>query len=239
MLGETSANRRVQVPHHAVYINLDRRPDRHISIEHQLRLVGLKAKRISAVEGDKQDLQGCWDHGEKQCAGQIGCQMSHIRALEYAISQDWEHVAVFEDDFEWSERVDPKYVMKALDRVHRLHPDWDLIAISLNLLNYSFILPEEIIQISETATARVSQIREAQTTHGYIVRKRFLPKVLDAFQNCDLKLDYMTAIDTCWKALQGAYKWYALVPQLGVQAVGYSDIEKQKVDYMNELNVAA
>ena len=109
----------------------------------------------------------------------------------------------------------------------------------MNLLNYSFILPEEIIEISETATARVSRIRKAQTTHGYIVRNRFLPKVLDAFQNCDLKLDYVTAIDTCWHALQRTYKWYALVPQLGVQAAGYSDIEKKKVDYVNKLNIAA
>ena len=69
---------------HAFYINLESRPDRREHVERQLSLVGVKnAQRFNAI---------------KLPNGAIGCSMSHLKCLETALANDWEHVLIVEDD---------------------------------------------------------------------------------------------------------------------------------------------
>ena len=84
---------------HAVFINRDARTDRRAQIESTLERARIRATRIDAVEvfTDESVLSSCWDGGSYKCAGQVGCQRSHLKALTYAMLNQWEHVAVFED----------------------------------------------------------------------------------------------------------------------------------------------
>jgi len=220
---------------HCVYINLDRRPDRKEQVEKQLKRAGLNCIRIPAVDISANDtvaLEGCWDGGLRQCPGKIGCQRSHVAALSYAQRHQWEHVAVFEDDFEWFPAVEPSRVQRIIRRVQSLHDDWSVIILSANVAVHELIQPEEriITQKSPSTTSKVTLVKDAQTTHGYMVRGRYIGTVLEAFATCDVKAGPSAAIDSCWKSLQTEH-WYGFVPNLGTQAPGYSDVEKEVVNY--------
>ena len=68
-----------------IYINLDRRTDRRESIEKVLE--GFSYRRLSASL-HKYPF--------------VGCVLSHIRALQLAIAENWESVLIMEDDMQWN-----------------------------------------------------------------------------------------------------------------------------------------
>ena len=86
-------------------------------------------------------------------------------------------------------------------------------------------------KVGPTRSVELARLNTAQTTGGYILSKRAIRKVLDAFsvEKCDVKKDYSTAIDQCWKPYMRVSKWFAFSPQLGGQRSGTSDIEHRKV----------
>lgn len=221
---------------HALYINLERRLDRKNSIERQLSSADIPFHAVQAVDvsNDAALLRKCWGNSSidlGRCAGQIGCKYSHIEALERAVLLSWETVAIFEDDFVWNNHTNPKLVQGAIRQIIQAVGNWDVIAISLNIIKHEPLINVSDIRIGENQWASVTKIYDAQTTHGYFVRRGYISKILRAFENCDVQRGYWTAIDTCWKSLQRADNWFGLDPQLGTQAPGFSDIEKQSVAY--------
>jgi len=81
----------------SLYINLQKRNDRKIHIENQLKDFK-NVTRIEAVETDD---------------GYKGCVQSHIKALQHAKEQGWDQVLIFEDDFEWVNK--DKFVYPEID----------------------------------------------------------------------------------------------------------------------------
>jgi len=218
---------------HSLYINLDRRKDRRSRIESELRKAQISAERIEAVEVDPSDtvLKGCWDtNATNTCAGQLGCKLSHVKALEYAAHKNWSHVAIFEDDFQWVEVIDPMRVLQIISNIQAKKPDWDVIVISLKILEKE-IIESQAEQIGQNLTADLIQITKAQTTHGYLVHSLMYPVLIETFRNCDVRSSYVTAIDTCWQPIQKLTKWYGIFPQLGTQGSSFSDIEGFPVSY--------
>lgn len=214
----------------ALYINLDRRTDRSARIHRVLNNANIRHERLIAVEVSHQPgVDECW--GNAYCAGQIGCQLSHMRGLKYAMWRGLTHIFIFEDDFDWLPSVDPNYVLPAISRVTLNIRDWDLIAISLNLLKYKAVRGGLKVDVSAAKTSEVVKIVEAQATQAYLVRAAYVPKLYEAFRNCDILSDPLVAIDTCWKDLQRTGNWYGFMPQLGKQTSGYSDIENRNVQY--------
>jgi GR25 family glycosyltransferase involved in LPS biosynthesis len=219
---------------HSLYINLGHRNDRRSRIEGELRSARISAERIEAVEIDLADpfLKGCWDtNATAKCAGQLGCTLSHIKALEYAAHKNWSHVAIFEDDFQWAEGVEPMRVLQSIGNIQAHKPDWDIIAIALNILEKENVFGRHAVQIGTNLTADLIQISKAQTTGGYIVHSRMYPILIETFRNCDVRSSYITMLDTCWQPIQKLTKWYGLSPQLGTQGPSFSDIEFKDVAY--------
>ena len=68
---------------HALYINLDSRPDRKKHVEGQLSIVGIQAERFTAIRLEN---------------GALGCSMSHLKCLEIAKANNWPHILIIEDD---------------------------------------------------------------------------------------------------------------------------------------------
>ena len=67
-----------------IYINLDKRTDRNEQILGELKYFTTRYNRLSATQNQK---------------GYLGCSMSHIRSLEYAINNNLDNMIVLEDDF--------------------------------------------------------------------------------------------------------------------------------------------
>lgn len=216
----------------AVYINRDSRVDRRLGLEEELAKAGLTAVRLPAVEvfNDTGRLSSCWDGGSRKCAGQIGCQLSHIEAIKLAMRSKWPRVAIFEDDFRWLNHTDPLLFLPVIQYLDKNFPHWDVFAISLNIIDQRSVWPPKSVQIGQVKS-KFTQIKKALTTHGYILQANMYALVLEAFETCDIRADLWTAIDTCWQHLQRSHKWYALAPQLGTQASDFSDIENHVVSY--------
>lgn len=213
-----------------VYINLLERTDRKSRIEAALEAATLDYRRIDGarVRADPTE-RACW--GNKYCASQVGCQLSHMRALRYAMEEGLSSVMVFEDDFEWLPHVDVGNIKEVFRNVQKEFKDWDVIALSLNVLKSTPTKPALKVHVGNGHTSNVVRIQEAQATHGYIVRGRYIAVIYDAFRSCDVLSAPLTAIDTCWKPLQKKGKWFALSPQVAKQARGFSDIEGVNVSY--------
>lgn len=88
------------------YINLRRAGERDRTLRQRLSELGLAATRIEAVDGAalpgdlpgfRQNLYG-WTHGRELRPGEIGCQLSHLRALETFYASAAEFALIFEDD---------------------------------------------------------------------------------------------------------------------------------------------
>lgn len=218
---------------HVLYLNLKRRHDRRVSIENQMRKANIQADRIEAVhvEHDDTALSSCWDPKRLlTCAGRLGCQRSHVKALEYAAEKEWPHVAIFEDDFVWADDVNPQLVLPSISQVQAWSPTWDVIAISLSISKFETI-PEKQVRVGVNKTSILTTISAAGATHGYMVRSHLYSTLIQIFSSCDVQSSLGAAIDVCWNSLQNRTKWYGLVPQLGKQAESYSDIEGRIVSY--------
>jgi hypothetical protein len=92
-----------------LYVNLDRRPERNSNIINELKRLDLKGKRISAIDGQnfsKED-QMYWmnrknfnslSRDPNKVFGRVGCYLSHLKLMKYALDNNIEPLLVLEDD---------------------------------------------------------------------------------------------------------------------------------------------
>ncbi|MEQ1943904.1 glycosyltransferase family 25 protein [Mesorhizobium sp. VNQ89] len=102
----------------ALYINLDRSPERRQWMEQQAASLGLALERIAAVDGAA--LDGI---PAKLSAGALACFHSHRMAWEIVANGDDRYVAIFEDDVHMSPDLpcflgDPSWIPEDADIVH-------------------------------------------------------------------------------------------------------------------------
>ena len=87
-----------------LYINLDHRQDRLLSIQQVLSYCPYPIHRIQGVKLGDEDLityQTIGDHKKISKAGIVGCVLSHKKCVEYLLSQDLqqdEYSLILEDD---------------------------------------------------------------------------------------------------------------------------------------------
>lgn len=216
------------------YINLAARTDRRYAVENQLIQTGMVLDRINAVDVRKNEsaLEGCWDKNELSlCAGKIGVKLSHLKALDAGEASGRDVVAIFEDDFAWLPHTDPKKVLDALSAVRDACPDWNVIALSMNIMKKERLYPNISLSIGPGIQSKIVKLTDAQAAHGYLIRTSYIPTLRANFEACEVHQHRNSAIDQCWKTLQLVDKWYGFEPQLGTQAPGYSDIENREVNY--------
>lgn len=88
-------------------INLDRAPERLARIASQMERLGLPFTRLPAVDARalSDEQRGALDeaayrrkHGMTPVLGELGCYLSHVRAMELFLATDAEFALVLEDD---------------------------------------------------------------------------------------------------------------------------------------------
>ena len=193
----------------AFYINLEHRTDRKEHVEKELEKIGIKATRFNAI---------------KMKNGAIGCSMSHLKILENAKKHKLDHVLIVEDDITF---LDSELFKNQINKFLEIHKNnWDVILLAGNNMP-----PYE--KIDDTCV----KVSRCQTTTGYLVNGHYI-NVLAAnikmgltnlLNKPDEKSKY--AIDKFWFVLQGASKWYLIIPLTVVQREDYSDIEQKVINY--------
>ena len=196
----------------SVYINLNRRSDRRLAFEEQMKGMNMSIPlRLEATE-DRENPQR-------------GCTMSHLRALRLAWENKYETVMIFEDDFKW--QVDQKYLQFASHRMHQMAKiGFDVIMLAGNLWidDRTDIDGEQTCMDERLANkfTRVTTYNAMQTT-GYIVHKRFYKELIDALEWSILRLKStgpllrnLFTIDQIWKQFQDEkHEWWMTCPRIG------------------------
>jgi glycosyl transferase family 25 len=193
---------------HAFYINLESRVDRKVHVEEQLNKIGINAIRFNAIK-----LQN----------GAIGCSMSHLKCLEIAKQNNWDHVLIIEDDILF---LNPELFKNQLNKFLKNHDNFDVVLIAGNNMP-----PYQKIDDSCVKVCR------CQTTTGYIVNKHYydtlITNIKEGIRNLIQKPDQhvLYAIDKYWFKLQEKDEWYLITPLSVTQREDYIDIEKRHTNY--------
>lgn len=191
------------------YINLDSRPDRKLHVELQLQNVGIyNSQRFNAIKMDN---------------GAIGCSMSHLKLIENAKKNNLEHILIVEDDILFT---NSDLFVNQLNKFLSNHKDFDMLLIAGNNLPPYTIIDDTCVQV-----------KQCQTTTGYLVKNHYYNKLIDNYRRGILHLlkepqnHCFYAIDKFWFNLQAIDKWYLIIPLSVTQREDYSNIENRKTNY--------
>ena len=193
---------------HVLYINLESRLDRHVHIKKELLKIGINGSRFNAI---------------KMNNGAIGCSMSHLKCIQMAKENDWDHVCILEDDIEF---LDPELFKRQLATFLQNHTNWDVLLLAGNNM-----LPYQ--PIDETCI----KVSNCQTTTGYIVQKHYYDALIENYKKSielfmkNQDKPHMYSIDRYWFLLQNKDKWFLIVPLSVIQREDYSDIQGRKTNF--------
>jgi GR25 family glycosyltransferase involved in LPS biosynthesis len=152
--------------------------------------------------------------------------MSHLKILENAKKNQFNHILIVEDDITF---LDPLLFKTQINNFFKLHNNnWDVILFAGNNMP-----PFEVID--DTCV----KVNRCQTTTGYLVNGHYINVLISNIKmglthlinNPDESFKY--AIDKFWFVLQNNSKWYLITPLTVVQREDYSDIEKRITNYQS------
>jgi len=193
---------------YSFYINLESRPDRKTHVEDQLKIIGIQSNRFNAI---------------KLSNGALGCSMSHLKCLEIAKENNWEHVLIVEDDIKF---LNPEVFKNQFNKFLSSHTEWDVVLIAGNNLPPHQVIDDTCVKVSQ-----------CQTTTGYIVKSHYYNTLIDNIRSGITNLIkepkhlFLYAIDKYWFKLQQNDEWYLITPLTVTQRPDYSDIEKRPTNY--------
>lgn len=193
---------------HSFYINLESRMDRKKMVEYELQKLGIEPNRFNAI---------------KLANGALGCSMSHLKCLETAKKNNWEHILIVEDDIKFT---NVPLFQKQLNAFLSKHTDWDVILIAGNNMPPYQVIDDTCVKVSR-----------CQTTTGYLVNSHYYDTLINNFKQGiqflmrEPEKHTIYAVDKYWFCLQEKDKWYLITPLTVVQEDGYSDIEKRMTNY--------
>ena len=195
---------------HVLYINLESRKDRRDSIISVLSCFP-DAERINGVANN----YGC-----------LGASQSHIKALEYAISKNWDHVLIVEDDMVWNK-------FDHYPKLLELMEDYDVIVLGGIHVDHDPL---------------THKLNKCNSTGAYLVSRHYYQILLNNFkEGCRLlenelykprrfalkqesRHDVLYRIDVWWHSLQKD-NWFIL-PMM-YSPPGYSNVLNKIVDNSN------
>lgn len=198
-----------------LYINLEYRTDRNEHILNEINKIckdNTKIHRINAI---------------KKNPGALGCGLSHIKLLEFALNHpEWNNILVLEDDFTFKSN-DSITIQKDIRSIIDPLTNFDIIVLSYNH-NY--------LQYNNTHYEHIKKVNYTQTTSSYIIKKSYIPKLINIFKDATMDIElngvkHENCIDIAWNKLQHSDNWYAIFPAIGYQYDSYSDVEGQFVSY--------
>lgn len=162
--------------------------------------------------------------------GALGCAISHFSVISDFIKQpQYEYQLVFEDDIEFRQEFELNSIFNVMNQ---FSPTFD-----------AFLFAHNTALFTEVLYSNYQRVINAQTTSGYLITRKFAPKLLECFamainfmnkfSNPEQRplINSLFAIDVLWKQLQLENIFITTDPAYGFQRAGYSDVEKKDVDY--------
>jgi GR25 family glycosyltransferase involved in LPS biosynthesis len=160
----------------------------------------------------------------KRDPGSLGCSLSHIKALQYALEHpEWNTVLILEDDFTFHSNQSDE-IVKAIDVL--CHFAFDVCQLSYNP-NGEFL---------DTTHPHIKKIMRAQTSSSYLITRAYLPTLIQNMTESSLDMHirgrhHINCLDIYWNPLQRRDHWVCPFPAIGYQYDNYSDIEQHHTAY--------
>lgn len=190
-----------------VYINLEKRKDRRVQVEAELRrcIPESKIHRFNAVY---------------ERPGWFGCSRSHIEVLRWAEEMGWNAVMVVEDDVMWTDAF-----RAGLEKLPSF-PSPDVIM----LCGSSPIYDPVTSRVTSASAATAYIVRKEYIP---ILRANFEEGLANLRAN-PARTD-LYCVDQHWKRLMEKDRWYIVVPGMATQRPGFSDLAQGYVDHRSDI----
>lgn len=190
-----------------IYLNLDHRTDRRNEFEAEvcrMKIPDTKVVRFSAY---------------KHQSPNVGCSLSHAKALRLAHAMNLENVLICEDDFNFHD--DPVIVETNLQlffqKVQQENFPWDVVQLAYGIYNI-----EPLDDLLSTA-------RKVSNASGYLVNKHMFIPLATTIEDAANMLEktgehWNYQNDVIWCKFMANNHWYIFNTRLGYQRPSYSDL---------------
>ena len=196
-----------------VYINLDKRTDRRLEIETQLKEYDITFERFAAIPHSN---------------GIVGCGYSHLNVLSIARTMSYKNILILEDDFVFA--VSKEEFQRQIEKMFEYNT---LLPYDVIMISYT---KHGIQQKEELGHPILNRLIEAQNASGYIVNSHYYSKLIELYETNIPLLEqtgqhWIYANDIIWKRLQCVDMWFYCKQRIGKQRAGFSDNTNSFADY--------
>lgn len=180
----------------AFIINMDGADERWSFVERGFSATGIPFTRVAGVDGralrypipEYDEASYRRRHGKRTDAGQVGCYLSHLKALRAFLESDLDFAVIAEDDA--SPRPD---LRSTLDAAIRRRDTWDL----LRLCGFHDSHPMPFATLDDPPQSRLCiSLTRLCGTGAYLVGRRGAERLLERLLPMRLPIDH--AIDREW-----------------------------------------
>lgn len=191
-----------------VYINLKHRKDRNTHILKELTRLNVDKDKIVRIEGNFIPFNG-----------HLGCVMSHINAIDYAINNNLNNILILEDDCYFIDNVN--FLNSTIEYFLKIVNPWNV-----------FLLGGYFEKTQKTNYSYINRVIKGWRSHSYALHKSYFKILKENFlYSCEMLHKHNThfdgekyVLDHNWWSLQKKDLWYASNILLTAQIDGYSDI---------------
>jgi GR25 family glycosyltransferase involved in LPS biosynthesis len=197
---------------HALFINLESRKDREIEVMDEFKILDIPIHRMNATQLKNK---------------RVACSMSHLKCLEKAKNNNWDHVLIVEDDIQF---LNPTIFIENLNQFLSSEIKWDVLLFAGNNVPPYTTYGDFCVKINK-----------CQTTTGYIVLNHYYDTLIKNIKEGITLLiknpndHFFYAIDKYWLSLQEKDNWFLITPLTVIQREGFSDIENKNTNYSSLL----
>jgi GR25 family glycosyltransferase involved in LPS biosynthesis len=197
---------------HALFINLESRKDREIELMDEFKKLDIPIHRMNAIQLKNK---------------RVACSMSHLKCLEKAKNNNWDHVLIVEDDIQF---LNPTIFIENLNQFLSSEIKWDVLLFAGNNV-------PPYTKYSDFCV----KVNKCQTTTGYLVLNHYYDTLIKNIKEGITLLiktpndHFFYAIDKHWLSLQEKDNWFLITPLTVIQREGFSDIENKNTNYSSLL----
>lgn len=165
------------------WINLASSEKRKIKFEKQLEKYGLdNTYRVEGIDGINLNLND-YNIKENLTKFELGCTLSHIKAIQEAYINNQEYVLVMEDDCNFDYVKYQKHTIKELiDIMEEKNKDWDLLQLA------TCNRPDHNIRLSQSHDYICKKFRNCTTC--YLINKKGMEKIIGFKNKIYTQADY-------------------------------------------------
>lgn len=190
-------------------INLDSRPDRWSSAQEEFKKQKIRVERVPAIDGSKLNL----DFPDEIKEGAVGCALSQLFCFKISKQLGRKNFVLFEDDVLFDSDFVSKFTTIYQEQVPE---DWDML-----YFGGQHIHGRNIQKVNENVYKCEYTLAAHSVAFKSTIYDMFIEKLIDITKPCDVH----------YAESHRSINAYVIIPHLTWQREGFSDIEKQNVNY--------